>query len=94
VAFYLYFLKLRPELSLGILLTLAILTFVPLRYFYPTQPGLWNRVACLLAAIWGALLVVILILPDDAKRPWLLGSMSFPLGYLTFSWWLNWRRRT
>src|SRR5271163_3169701 len=41
VAFYLYFLKLDAQLSLGILVTLAILTFVPLRYFYPTQPGLW-----------------------------------------------------
>ncbi len=93
VAFYLYFLKLEPWLSWGILLTLAILTFVPLRYFYPTQPGLWNRMTCLLAVIWGGMLVLILILPDDARRPWLLGSMLFPLGYLAFSWWLNLRRR-
>jgi phosphatidylcholine synthase len=93
VAFYLYFLKLDSWLVLGILLTLAMLTFAPLRYFYPTQPGLWNRVACLLAAVWGALLVVILVLPVDARRLWLLGSMLFPLGYLAFSWWLNLRRR-
>jgi phosphatidylcholine synthase len=93
VAFYLYFLKLQSWLSLAILLTLAILTFVPLRYFYPTQPGLWNRAACVLAAIWGVLLVVILILPPETRQPWLLSSLLFPLGYLVLSWWLNWQRR-
>ena len=93
VAFYLYFLKLEPWMNLGILLTLAILTFVPLKYFYPTQPGFWNRLTCVLAAVWGVLLVVILMLPPEARRPWLLASMVMPLGYLVFSWWLNWRRR-
>jgi phosphatidylcholine synthase len=93
VAFYLYFLKLEPWLSLGILLILAALTFVPLRYFYPTQPGFANRMACVLAAIWGGLLILILALPGETQRPWLLGSLPFPLGYLVFSWWLNWRLR-
>ena len=93
VAFYLYFLKLEPWMNLGILLTLAILTFVPLKYFYPTQPGFWNRLTCVLAAVWGVLLVAILMLPREARRPWLLASMVMPLGYLVFSWWLNWQRR-
>lgn len=93
VAFYLYFLKLEPRFNLGILLILAALTFVPLRYFYPTQPGLWNRVTCGAAGLWAALVVVILILPRDLGRPWLLGSMAFPLGYLIFSWGLDWHRR-
>lgn len=93
VAFYLYFLKLDPWLSLGILVILAALTFVPLRYFYPTQPGFANRMACVLAAIWGGLLVLILMLQRETQRPCLLGSLLFPLGYLVFSWWLNWRLR-
>ncbi|HYL73500.1 MAG TPA: CDP-alcohol phosphatidyltransferase family protein [Bryobacteraceae bacterium] len=89
VAFYLYFLELDPRLSLTILLTLAVLTFVPLRYFYPTQPGVWNRAACILAAVWGIQLIVILALPDQARRPWLLASLPVPIGYLILSWWLN-----
>src|SRR5580704_3332592 len=80
VAFYLYFLKLEPWMNLGILLALAILTFVPLKYFYPTQPGFWNRLTCVLAAVWGVLLVAILMLPPEARRPWLLASMVMPLG--------------
>jgi phosphatidylcholine synthase len=93
VAFYLYFLKLEPWLSLAILLTLAALTFIPLRYFYPTQPGFWNRLACVLAALWGILLVIILSLPPETRGLLLRTSLLFPLGYLAFSWWLNWARR-
>jgi phosphatidylcholine synthase len=89
VAFYLYFLKLDAWLSLGILVTLAILTFVPLRYYYPTQPGLGNRLACVLAAVWGGMLVLILTRPPEMRGPWLLASLPFPLGYLVFSWWMN-----
>ena len=44
-----------------------MLTFVPMRYFYPTQPGLGNRAACALAGIWGVLLVMILIMPGESR---------------------------
>jgi phosphatidylcholine synthase len=93
VAFYLYFLKLDARWSLAILVTLALLTFVPLKYFYPTQPGFANRMTCVLAALWGGLLVLILALPPDMRTPWLWASLPFPLGYLLFSWCLNWARR-
>jgi phosphatidylcholine synthase len=93
VAFYLYFLRPDPWLTLAIVLTLATLTFVPLRYFYPTQPGFWNRLVCVLAAVWGVQLIVILAVPDDARGLWLWTSLPFPLGYLALSWWLDWRLR-
>jgi phosphatidylcholine synthase len=93
VAFYLYFLKLPPALTLGVLLALAVLTFVPLRYFYPTQPGRWNRATCVLAVLWGASLVVILLLPWESRRPWLWASLPFPVGYMLFSWCLDWYKR-
>jgi phosphatidylcholine synthase len=92
VAFYLYFLKLDAGWNLGIVTVLSILTFVPLRYFYPTQPGLANRLTCALAGIWGLSLIVILILPRNAGMPWLVGSLIFPLGYLALSWILDLRR--
>ena len=89
VAFYLYFLKLDARWSLTILVALALLTFIPLRYFYPTQPGLANRVVCVLAAVWGGMLVLIVMLPSASRGAWLLASLPFPLGYLMVSWWLN-----
>jgi len=85
--------KLDPGMNLTILLILAVLTFVPLRYFYPTQPGLWNRLAFIAGGAWGVLLAAMLIWPQVFGRPWLLGSMAFPLSYLVFSWGLCWSRR-
>lgn len=92
VAFYLYFLHPAPWLAMAILFTLATLTFVPLRYFYPTQPGFWNRLVCILAAVWGLQLIAILAVPTSARPPWLWSSLPVPLGYLLLSWSLNYRR--
>ncbi|HEY6392415.1 MAG TPA: hypothetical protein VIX89_14115, partial [Bryobacteraceae bacterium] len=93
LAFYLYFLRPDSTLSLGIILLLAVLTFVPLRYFYPTQPGLWNRAICVLAALWGVSLIAILTLPAETRMPWLKVSLVFPVGYLVLSWGLELRKR-
>jgi len=94
VAFYLYFLKLDTRWSVAILVTLALLTFVPLRYFYPHSARGWKIESPVYwRAIWGGMLVLILMLPSTTRGPWLLASLPFPLGYLVFSWWLN-RPRT
>src|SRR5437764_564411 len=57
VAFYLYILQPLPVwAALGAVLTLALLTFVPSRYLYPTQRGRLNRLTNVLGAAWRALL--------------------------------------
>jgi phosphatidylcholine synthase len=89
VAFYLYFLHPDPLLTMAILFILATLTFVPLRYFYPTQPGFWNRLVCILAAVWALQLIAILAVPDSSRTPWLWSTLPVPLGYLILSWILN-----
>src|SRR6266850_1937984 len=52
IAFYLYYLQPPPWVAIALLATFALLTFVPLRYLYPTQRGKLNRVTTLLGAIW------------------------------------------
>src|SRR5690348_5255711 len=42
VAFYLFALPITGGLAVGLILGLAVLTFVPSRYSYPTQPGRLN----------------------------------------------------
>ncbi|HKP77150.1 MAG TPA: CDP-alcohol phosphatidyltransferase family protein, partial [Longimicrobiaceae bacterium] len=54
VALYLHFLRPPPGVALAVLLGLAVLTFVPSRYLYPSQPGTLNRVTAALAALWAA----------------------------------------
>lgn len=104
VAFYLYVLQPAVWASLGVLVLFSLLTFVPCRYLYPTQRGLLNQVTCLLGAVWGMLLVVIILyLPEHASDdpinrvttnlPWLvLVSLFFPVYYLVVSWAISLRR--
>lgn len=102
VSFYLYLLHtyvapLPVWLSLGTLVGLALLTFVPTRYLYPSQKGRLNQVTNGLGVLWGVGLGWLLWrLPseppaDDVTRLVLLTSLAFPLYYLVVSWIVSWR---
>ncbi len=96
VAFYLYALQMTGWPALGMVLTLALLTFVPSRYLYPSQPGRLNLVHNVLAVGWVAMLGWVLYgLPDHqvlrataggVVRPVTLASLFFPAFYMTASW--------
>ncbi|MEX0713017.1 MAG: hypothetical protein WD278_11750 [Pirellulales bacterium] len=99
VAFYLHFGRPAAWISLVVLLSLALLTFIPLRYLYPSQPGLLNRLTALAAAAWALLVVCILyrlvsstsgLLDEPAERLlWI--SLVFPVYYMLASWAINLR---
>ena len=86
VAFYLYFLRPSPEVAIGICLILSILTFVPLRYLYPSFGGRFSRMTIVLGSIWG--LFVVLIAVGVFEPPYVAAwiSFAFPLYYLLVSW--------
>jgi phosphatidylcholine synthase len=101
VAFYLYVLRLPPWVALGAVVLLALLTFVPSRYLYPTQRGRLNKVTNLLSVPWAALLLGILWrLPEDdpefgLARQLAVLSLFFPVYYMAASWLITlrlWRR--
>jgi phosphatidylcholine synthase len=97
VAFYLYILGLPVALNLGILVGLALLTFVPARYLYPSQRGRLNRFTNLLGASWTLCLAGILLLLADEDQSELarrLGvvSLYFPIYYFVVSWVITMRR--
>jgi phosphatidylcholine synthase len=101
VAFYLYALRPLPGgLALGLVVGLALLTFVPTRYLYPTQRGRLNRLTTLLGAAWAALLGAVLAAlargEGAAARRLALASLYFPAYYMAASWAVSlriWRRR-
>lgn len=94
VAFYLYILPMPGALSVGLIVTLSLLTFVPSRYLYPSQPGPINLVSNVLGAVWGVMLVVLLWnlpgdrLPtsEDSQRGLSLASLFYPAFYMAASW--------
>lgn len=86
VALYMVGLRPPPAAALAVLVVFALLTFVPAKYLYPSQPGRLNRWAAVLGGAWGvAILLVLLDVPGDPSA-WLLASLSFPLFYLLASW--------
>jgi phosphatidylcholine synthase len=90
---------------LAALILFSLLTFVPMRYLYPTQPGRLNKLSLALGIVWGTLLILILwgarTQPLDGQRSQRLISLSlfYPLYYLLASWvvslryWLLARKR-
>jgi phosphatidylcholine synthase len=101
VAFYLYMLRPHHAVTIGILVFFGLLTFLPLRYLYPTHRGRLNRWTNQLGAAWAVLLIWILVrLPadppegqsvDDFTLLLTVVSLAFPLYYLVVSWVISWR---
>jgi phosphatidylcholine synthase len=91
VAWYLYLLRLPETGALGIIIFLALLTFVPSRYLYTTHGGPFSLVTNLFGSGWAILLLVILLQWQNASRTLLLISLSFPIYYLGLSWLISLR---
>ena len=99
IAFYIYVLQPPLAATIALLAGFSVLTFVPLRYLYPTQRGRINRITNQLGFLWALLLIWVLArLPDDPPPGhhadvftwWLtLISLVFPVYYLATSWIMN-----
>jgi phosphatidylcholine synthase len=85
VAFYIYFLPLPTAVIIAILLFFSLLTFVPSKYIYPTQPGTLSVPTNVFGAVWGVLAVAILLDLVQA-RAWIWISLAFPFYYFIASW--------
>jgi len=85
VAFYLYMLHPAAWISIALLITLAVLTFVPTPYIYATQGGPFARTINAGAVVWCALILWILAGPVRDVRSLALGSLIYPAAYLALS---------
>jgi phosphatidylcholine synthase len=104
VAFYLYVLAMPGWAAAALILVLALLTFVPSYYLYPSRGAFLSRLTNFLGGVWVMLLVWILWdLPSDDAAPepngyhrWLpIASLFYPAYYMIVSWALTlarWRR--
>jgi phosphatidylcholine synthase len=91
VAFYLFFFRPPEVVALGVLIGLAILTFVPIKYLYPSQSGPYSLLTNVLGAVWALMLIAILVrIPEDPTRLLVL-SLFFPIYYMSVSWALTFR---
>jgi phosphatidylcholine synthase len=104
VAMYLYVLPIGSWTALAVVILLAVMTFVPSKYLYPSQPGRLNLVATVLGAIWGIMVAWLLaILPagtdprqDPSVTRLAAATLVYPAFYMAASWIItlrHWTRR-
>jgi phosphatidylcholine synthase len=91
VALYLHLLRPPSAVALAVLVSLAILTFVPAKYLYPSQPGRLNRWTVALGGAWAVVVLLVLLEVPADPRPWLVGSLLFPAYYMLASWYVTLR---
>ena len=85
VVFYLLVARLPAVVNAAILLALAVMVFVPIRYLYPSRTPILMWPTNILGAIWGVLMLVMLWQYPAISRPVFLASLVFPVYYIAVS---------
>jgi len=86
---------------LAIVVILSVLTFVPSKYLYPSQPGRLNQLATLLGLVWALPLGWLLWSLPESTSPrsdpelqrLAIVSLFYPVFYLGASWIVTWRKQ-
>jgi phosphatidylcholine synthase len=96
VVFYLFFWQMNVWVNLVILLTLAILSFVPIKYVYPSRMDYLThnkflRVGMLvMTVIWGAATAGLLTVYPESNKALVFISMGYLILYVGISFYRTW----
>jgi phosphatidylcholine synthase len=93
VVFYMYLARWSPEANGALLLVLALLVCVPIRYVYPSKTLAWRPVTMALGVAWASLMFVLLWQMPNVSEPVLWASLVFPVYYVLLSFRLSVARR-
>lgn len=93
VAFYIIIFKLPPSAVTAILLSCAVLVFIPIRYLYPSRTIEFRRLTLVLTSLW-LLNYALILLQIPNPQPFLMYfSLFYLFYYVLLSLYLNYRRR-
>jgi phosphatidylcholine synthase len=85
VVLYLFVARLSAIVNAAVLLLLAALVFVPIRYVYPSRTPVLQPVTLTLGTIWAVLMVVMLWQFPAVSPPVFWASLVFPAYYVGLS---------
>jgi len=88
VALYLYLLSPPQWASATVVVVLALMTFWPVRYLYPTRNPRARAISIGGGVVWGAVCLWLLVWPDRSA-PWVAVSLLYPAWYMGFSFYLH-----
>ncbi|HWI16908.1 MAG TPA: CDP-alcohol phosphatidyltransferase family protein [Vicinamibacterales bacterium] len=92
VVVYLYVGGLPPSVNAAILVALAVLVFVPIRYIYPSRTRALQVPTLALGTMWSILFAWMIWRLPDTDGPWTMLSLIYPVYYTALSLWLQFRR--
>lgn len=92
VVFYLFLMHESQIVNALVLIALAVLVFVPIRYLYPSRTPTLRALTVALGIAWGITLLVMVWQLPAISAPLLWGSLAFPIYYVVLSLVVGWRR--
>ena len=89
VVFYIFLLELPMEFASSILLMFAFVTFLPVKFLYPTRTSFLRPLTLILGSLFTLQLIALMYYFDESA-PWLIyTSFLFPFYYFGLSFYLN-----
>jgi phosphatidylcholine synthase len=85
VVFYLFVIDGPQTVNAIVLLALAVMVFVPIRYLYPSRTPHWRAATVVLGIAWGITLLVMVWQLPVVSPVLLRGSLIFPIYYVVLS---------
>jgi phosphatidylcholine synthase len=92
VVVYLYVLQLPQLTNAIVLVVLAVLVFVPIRYLYPSRTKTLQGPTLFLGATWAVIFAWLIWRLPATDGPWTALSLIFPVWYVGLSLWLHARK--
>jgi len=92
VVFYLYVLQTPAWLNAFVILVLALLVFIPIKYIYPSRSPRFRFQTNLIGTLWGAAIFYIIYRLPEPWTKLATASLLFPAYYMALSLWLEFRR--
>jgi phosphatidylcholine synthase len=89
VVLYLLALRTPAWFNATLVLALAVMVFVPIKYIYPSRTAVFQRVTVALNIVWGLLVFLTLYYLPDPPRAMVYASLFFPLYYALLSFFLS-----
>jgi phosphatidylcholine synthase len=93
VAVYLFAADLDPFVNAVVVIVLALLIFVRIRYVYPSRTPVLRGPTLALGAVWAAMMVLIVWKMPDVPSWLLIGSLFYPVYYTVLSLALHFRQQ-
>ena len=93
VAYYLFVLAPPAWVSVALIVTCSVLTFVPTMYLYATRGGPFAKLVNIGSAFWLVSLGIVLFGPEDDRHTVAVVSLAFPMMYLALSAFVTFTRK-